>query len=263
MKKLFFVILFVISATHIFTEDNDIYLTFLKENSFSVPPWHTITFEDNGIYRLTAPNDPNMGTYEVSGNTVTLSPYICYGYPDTEYYRFETENNYRINLPAKFEICPDEENLFCTGCLKHGNIRIWSTKESYSESIYSYEGYKVKRFPKGKDTKYLFIEENTKMRKKPNINAETVTLGYMSYKNFSFVKRHVAYKGELIPILGASVFTETIDGITSCWYLVLEDDKTDCMDTESKKVWIFGGWAKEIEPYELDLYKKISAETVK
>ncbi|MBQ1591580.1 MAG: hypothetical protein II077_06035, partial [Treponema sp.] len=97
-----------------------------------------------------------------------------------------------------------------------------------------------------KDAKYLTVLENTKMRKEPSLNAETVSLAYFDYQNEKYIEsRNVVYVGQVIRIIGATERKETIDGKTAPWYLIYEDDHNGGEFTEGSLVWVYGGYSYE------------------
>ena len=264
MKKFILSLLILNLSFALFSQNSTKYEKFLKENRFYTG-WHSFEFRDNGEYSWSGPNDPNRGTYSVSGNKVTINKYYSPEDPEKRYYdKLYLYDDTKITLPMTFEICPDEENLFYKGCIKNGDIIIWSSCEEYLEGIFEYNGQEVKKYPVGDKEIYLYVLENTRMRDAPSIHANVVKLGYLpSHHNKYVEERSVIYAGEIIRIYGATPFEEEIGGVKAKWYLICEDDKTEGPDSEAKFVWVFGGWVKEISRLELSAYKEKSKELLK
>ena len=265
MKKVFLSVLIFFSVIYAYAQSGNKYERFLHDNTFHIG-WRRFTFKSDGQYSNIAPNDPTLGTYTVSGNKLTIEPYYCPDDPEKNYYyKMYLIDGITISLPATFEICPDDEDLFHKGCLIHESVTIWSECEEYSEGPFEYQGYKVKKYPVGSQEKYIFVLENTKMRDAPSLKSNVVELPYLpSHHNYDYLKkRHVVYAGEIIRIIGSTDYEETINGVKAKWYLIQEDDKMGDADSEYKLVWIFGGWIKEINRSELNSYKTKAEELLK
>ena len=191
-------------------------------------------------------NDIEMyGNYSVTGNKVLLYPYEVKGTGDF-HEELPLDGDSSVTLPATFEICPEEEDLFHYGCLKSDNVKIWSERKEGTNKICKYEGYNVIKYPVGDKRKYVFVQDNTKMRSAPTLKSDTVTLDYLSDNQEYIENRYVVFAGEICPIIGVSDFEETINGVKARWYLIWEDNNISDMEYKEKIVWIFGGWVKEI-----------------
>lgn len=258
MKKILVSLMIAVLAVPFFAQSGNRGVSFLRSHRFWCD-WHNIEFRDDGTYSYTGPNDPNYGTYTISGNTLTMYQYVCPMDPSKKKYdKIRLVDGSTITLPLTFEICPDEEDLFHTGCIKTGNVKIWSDSEETSQGVFKYQGHDVRKYPAGKNKKYVYVLENTKMRDAPSLKSNVVKMHYLpSHHDYDYFKeRHVVYAGEIIPIIGATDFEEEIGDAKARWYLIYEDDKTADMDTHYEYVWIFGGWVKEISSSEYDYYNE-------
>ena len=137
--------------------------------------------------------------------------------------------------------------------------------------VYTYNGVKVLKYPplvqeQALDCKYAVPSANLKMRDKPSMDGNPVTMGfgYTDNGEEKYIQRSVVFEGDVLPIIGVSPAKDTIDGITAAWYLV---DETDNMENPVEKydranVWIFGGYLKEIGAEEHDAYEAAAEKNI-
>lgn len=229
---------------------------FLLENSFTAG-WWRLSFYPNGVYGLWARHDGTM-----TGNWILKKSERRDGYYEValstpmhggkeEPYSFTNQYNMQASFPGEYMVYPDYEDFDCKGSLgayDDGDPILQSERPSPAWKTYYYKGENVLKYPGwgDKDAKYLTVLENTKMRKEPSLNAETVSLAYYDYKNEKYIEnRNVVYAGQVIRIIGATERKETIDGKTAPWYLIYEDDHNGGEFTEGSLVWVYGGYSYE------------------
>jgi hypothetical protein len=98
------------------------------------------------------------------------------------------------------------------------------------------------------------IMENLRMREYPDVNAETVILSvsvpYFNEEGNFYQEvdetKNIVRAGEVYYYERKTVKKETIDGITAPWYRI----EIVLNDYEVARVWVFGGYVKELPPDE-------------
>jgi hypothetical protein len=222
---------------------------------------------DNTYLLLTAPEGDwfGEGVYRVEENDVIveypLKGYISEGLiANTMEWLFEGKNLTVLTYDKSYR------DFDVLTCLWHGEkkLRNWAIGSPLGEE-YELDGFQVVKYYHVENE--VLILENLKMRKLPEITADTVTLGRWveilygnpsSYVGRSF-RSDVAYADTVASFDAKTVKKDTIDGITAPWYriwIVLND-------FESASVWVFGGYLRELSPserenkdYYYDYYKK-------
>ncbi len=208
---------------------------------------------DNTFCAINDPNgDPCYGSYtleQVSSNGKTLvdfkdlvtryyegsidyyEPYLHKGYIEKKIYDFDTIGGITYT---------DDCQRFIE-CLQQ--------TEPYK--TYWYKGREVIKYPVYDDAVRIEILENLKMREEPSVNGDVIYFPYHGTVNgieINESERNTVYAGQRFCIMAASTHKDTIDGITSPWYLirVYSDEYAD-LDTEVREAWIFGGYTRILE----------------
>ncbi|MBO4386903.1 MAG: PD40 domain-containing protein [Treponema sp.] len=248
------------------------YRNFLLDNSFDADGYWQLAFYADGTYTLSARHDgTKTGNYvvkymESSGNC-RLSFSGC-GYGDEkESVEFTHKDSsgveYGSSLPGTYVVNPDYIDFHTSGAIRYSDDyepAFTSTRPSPSGKTYSYHMHPysdedVVKYPMWgeKDIKYLYVQENTKMRSNPFLDAEPVWMPYNDYSDggYKYVeKRCIVQAGRKFRIIGATVRKDTVDGKTAPWYLIYEDDGGDM--PSGQLVWVFGGYSMEVDEHFFD-----------
>jgi hypothetical protein len=222
---------------------------------------------DNTYLLSTAPEGDwfGEGVYRVEGNDVVLE------YPfktmlgeeglsvDTMEWLFEGEN------PTVLTYDKSYRDFNVLTCLRHGDKKLisYAIKSPVWEE-YELDGFQVVKYPEQESR--VLILENLKMRKFPEITADTVMLGRWMDIPWDIIRMNklddtvtmyplgisivsdVVYTDMLASFNAKTVKKDTIDGITAPWYrlnIVLND-------FDSAYVWVFGGYLRELSPTEIE-----------
>jgi hypothetical protein len=222
---------------------------------------------DNTYLLSTAPEGDwfGEGVYRVEGNDVVLE------YPfktmlgkeglsvDTMEWLFEGEN------PTVLTYDKSYRDFNVLTCLRHGDKKLisYAIKSPVWEE-YELDGFQVVKYPEQEST--VLILENLKMRKFPEITADTVTLGRWVDIPWDIIRMNklddtvtmyppgisivsdVVYTDMVASFNAKTVKKDTIDGITAPWYRI----NIVINDFDSAYVWVFGGYLRETSPNELD-----------
>lgn len=262
-KNITYLLIFLIILDNVFSQNSqDKYTAFLYESSFSLGESH-IKFNNNNTYMVTTySGDVWTGTFFVKGNRLKFNN-------DVKLNDFPTNIEFCSNwfgqsfkIPGEYIVDPDYRSLFDCGIISDldGNI-CTSKKYSGGEKII-YENMEIII---SEPFSFLYVKENTKMRAAPNLKAKVIDMPYLT-KDYDYIQsRNVVFRGELPRILACSTFEETIDNVTSKWYLILESDGNSDIDHEGmvKYVWIFGGWCELVSSNNYEYYSNLSKQNKK
>lgn len=233
------------------------YTKFLTSTTFDAG-WWTLSFYEDGIYSLSARHDGSF-----YGNWMIDSQ------PDkSSYWIYTTELKYKSSNASMYPdedrlynkrwmVDPDYEDFDFKGLISDNTRTFYSNTQSPSGKTYDLDGERV--IKRSGENKYIYINENTKMRRKPSLSAETVSLPYYYYNGdySGHVKeRVVVFAGEYFQVHGETEKKDTIDGVTSPWYLIYEDDNLGGEDTRFERVWVFGGFSTEFDGSEIESYRE-------
>ena len=169
------------------------------------------------------------------------------------------------------------KDFYCTGVYKNEKLILRDFKNPTpvgSECILN--GIKVVKYDKSKSN--LIAKENLKIRKTPNLNAETGKFNYSTYfcpappsvsrnplgKAFTPYSNYIVQDNGYLPLLLAGLVVSydavtvqkyTIDGITAPWYRIAMYDRAD--EGTDEYFWVFGGYIKEVTDPENPEYVKL------
>lgn len=234
------------------------YIEFLTNNNFNAG-WWKLSFYEDGFYSLSARHDGSFyGNWTLRKNaqdsySLEFSSLIYSSFGHTS--DFPQEDKLHFDT---WKIEPDYEDFDFKGYITNERGKtFYSNTQSPSGKTYELDGAKV--IKRQGENKYIYINENTKMRTAPSLSAEPVSLSYFYYDDHSsgYVKsRIVVFAGEYFHVIGETEKTETIDGVTSPWYLIYEDDNNGGEYTESRRVWVYGGFSTEFDGSEIETYRE-------
>jgi hypothetical protein len=224
-----------------------------------------IDFKNDGTYSLGHHMSDGyfaFGKYEVNGNSIIVHyPSSIKGYTVDAYgnavdfygpkvleWLFDGENDRVLVYDKTYK------DYSTVTCLRYGDRILQNAmlQSPYGEE-YEYNGMKVIKCNRYESS--IKITENLRMRKYPDINAETVTLPvYREYLDsegrriaWDFnTKTNVAEAGNVYAYDRKTVKQDTIDGITAPWYRIM----VAISDSDGAFVWVFGGYVKELPPDE-------------
>jgi hypothetical protein len=223
--------------------------------------------QDNTYLLSTAPEGDwfGEGVYRVERNDVVVE------YPfktmlgkeglsvDTREWLFEGEN------PTVLTYDKSYRDFNVLTCLRHGDKKLinYAIKSPVGEE-YELDGFQVVKYH-GQESNVLILE-NLRMRKFPEITADTVTLGrwvdipldiirmnklddtVTMYPPGRFIVSDVVYTDMVASFNAKTVKTDTIDDITAPWYRI----NIVINDFESAYAWVFGGYLRELSLTEQD-----------
>lgn len=270
MKKLLFSLLVIpLLCTNLFAGDLKIPKTDSEIKSYLVSNgFGSFTFTDDGRWRFSEKviGDTVVaeGKYSVSGGLVIFE--TC----DTEeepLYNWEYWD--KMQVPGKYKLDLEKIGLHFKGALintQNGRIR-WSNEWAPPYVKFDYEGTECIRYPwrnEGVDNEYILILDNLKLRKKPSLSSELVTVGGIRENEVGYYygKRSIALAGQTCTIFAKTVKKDTIDGITAPWYLIVAYG-TDEMGLDTAEAFVFGGYVKEIKASELEKTDRENKEKLK
>ena len=239
---------------------------FLLDTSFELGGY-SLNFFYDGTYTLSARHDGTMtGVYELYTEKEHGRFFVKFsgcGYGDNED-EFESRHKdlfggeWVTSFPETYLLQPDYIDFNVIGAFTYTDdceIAIPSCKQSPSGYEYDYlfastgKFEKVYKFPtwQEKGQCFLYVNENTKMRKEPFLSAEPVYMPYNdSYKGECIESRCVLYAGTTHKIVGKTMREDTIDGVTAPWYLVWEDSGLED-SYDARLVWVFGGFSEVLD----------------
>jgi hypothetical protein len=129
-------------------------------------------------------------------------------------------------------------------CLRFGDkiLKNFRIKSPFGEE-YELDGFRVIKYHDREND--VLILENLRMRKYPDISAETVTLNRVvdwDPLNLKFATSNIVYARGVHSFDAKTIKTDTIDGITAPWYRI----SVILNEVFSENVWVFGGYVKEL-----------------
>ena len=174
-----------------------------------------------------------------------------------------------MQFPSKYRLDLEKVGLYYKGALINAqNGKIWWSGECAPPYVkFDYEGTECIRYPlnnEGVDSEYILILDNLKLRTKPSLSSELVTVGGIRENEVGYYygKRSIALAGQTCTIFAKTVKKDTIDGITAPWYLIVAYG-TDEMGLDTAEAFVFGGYVKEIKASELEKTDRENKEKLK
>lgn len=142
-------------------------------------------------------------------------------------------------------------DFFTTGGVidSYGQRFLTTNKSSEPYKVYEFQGREVIKYPDYRsdyDVKYIYINENLKMRSEPSVTSDSVYMPFYGYINDEYREeesRCVVFAGQQFRIIASSVEKDTIDGITDYWYMIYVIDNELDEWAQGQYVWVFGGYA--------------------
>jgi hypothetical protein len=217
--------------------------------------WWTTEFEkshidfgpDNTYLLFTAPEGDTFGwgTYRIEGDTVIVNypskTRLWEGLPETT-----MKWLFRGMEPTVLTYDKFYRDFDVSTCLMFGDKKLINYAiESPVGEEYEIDGFQVVKYRERENS--VLILENLRMRKLPEITADTVTLNRVVDWNpvkLKFAASDIVYAGDIHSFDAKTIKTDTLDGITAPWYriTVILDD------IFSENVWVFGGYVREVSP---------------
>ncbi|MBR0495858.1 MAG: hypothetical protein IJJ71_06780 [Treponema sp.] len=244
-KKIFAIVLFsMLISANVFSQHSEReYKKYFDENreifiSYGFEIFLRLTFKDDNTFTIDG-FDYHFcdGTYSFLKNTIKIN--YPFNYIDKDNIKRLKDFGLNCDKASEIIIDIDKSNIFNKGAYISGGKVFWSDKHSEPYKEYMFEGIKCIKYPKK-----IRIKENLKMRKTPSLKGELVHLDYYNYETKTYIEdRTVVFKDEEYKILARTVTEETIDGITSPWYLIWVEGAPQPPDEPpSEYAWIFGGY---------------------
>ena len=244
-KKAFVLVLFsMLISTNVFSQHSESeYKQFFDENreifiNYAFEIYLRLIFKDDNTFSIDG-FDYHFcdGTYSFSKNTIKIN--YPFNYIDKE--RIKNLRDFGLNCDKESEIIIDldKSDIYNKGAYISGAKVFWSDRPSEPYKEYIFEGIKCIKYPIK-----IRIKENLKMRSTPSLKGEFVHLDYFNKDTETYISdRTVVFKDEEYKVLAKTLTEETIDGITSPWYLIwVEGAPQPPDDPPSKYAWIFGGY---------------------
>jgi hypothetical protein len=223
-----------------------------------------IDFKPNGDYSLGHEMHDGFfayGNYEVNGNSVLVRyPYETHdGGNETDFYGprvldwlFDGKEDSVLVYDKAYK------SYSVVTCLRYGDkiFKNYALRSPYGQE-YEIDGLTVIKCDDSESM--VEIKENLKMRRRPDINADAVTLTvYRSYYNNEMqlesreITGNIVKEGEIYNYTQKTVKHDTIDGITAPWYRI----NVIIDDIDSANVWVFGGYLREFTPEEVTEWRR-------
>lgn len=241
-------------------------LGFLLDNTFDLNYW-SLNFYYDGTYTISGRHDGTMtGRYELYEDPYSGGYFVKFtgcGYDNNEE-EFEHSHEdlygteYVTRFPGTYRFDPDYVDFNICGAFTYtddAEIAIPCSKQSPSGQEYDYffaasgTYEKVYKYPGFGETgqALLYVNENTKMREEPFLDADEIYMSYYDYESGEYTEsRCVLFADTTHRIAGVTVRKDTIDGITAPWYLVVEYNGEDGPDMQARLVWCFGGYSEVV-----------------
>lgn len=243
-KKIFAIVLFsMLISANVFSQHSEReYKKYFDENreifiSYGFEIFLRLTFKDDNTFTIDG-FDYHFcdGTYSFSKNTIKIN--YPFNYIDKDNIKSLKDFGLNSDKASEIIIDLDKSNIFNKGAYISGGKVFWSDKPSEPYKEYIVDGVKCVKYPIR-----IRITENLKMRKTPSLKGELVHLDYYNYETKTYIEdRTVVFKDEEYKILARTVTEDTIDGITSSWYLINVEEACKDPSMRIEKVWIFGGY---------------------
>ena len=243
-KKIFAIVLFsMLISANVFSQHSEReYKKYFDENreifiSYGFEIFLRLTFKDDNTFTIDG-FDYHFcdGTYSFSKNTIKIN--YPFNYIDKDNIKRLKDFGLNSDKASEIIIDLDNSNIFNEGAYISGKKVFWSDRPSASYKEYIVDGVKCVKYPIR-----IRIKENLKMRKTPSLKGELVHLDYYNYETKTYIEdRTVVFKDEEYKILARTVTEDTIDGITSPWYLINVEEACKDPSMRIEKVWIFGGY---------------------
>lgn len=239
------------------------YAEYVRNHSYGVDvlDWFYLSFDANGLYHLSSRHyGEETAPYSVSGKTVRLFPLASDAQKRVNDWVGEGRN---VDVSGTWTIDDAYADFFREGRLVMGSRAMISYSDSPAGKRYTFEGVECVKLPWDSDgnDRYVSLKSNMTMRRKPSVSAEKIHL--MRRFDGGYVKdRTIVYEDSYYLARAKSVKVDTIDGITSCWYLITEFGDIDDYDPQSEWVWVFGGYVTEFGEDELPKYEQLEKENL-
>lgn len=241
--------------------DNEI-KDYLLSNGFG-----EFTFKENGRWEcIQYFNDVKItcGTYKIENGYIIFQTCDSYYKPTCGYQRNEI-----MSFPGKYKLCPSYAGLYNTGALVNEDEtqNYWLNKKTEPYKKIRHNGIECIKYPwknEGVKNEYIVILENLKLREAPSLKANVITIEGFDGEDigFSFETRNIEPAGNICTIRAKTTKSDTIDGITAPWYLILSYGCGNGDTEDIKEAWVFGGYVKEIKSSEFTFYEKKYEKTL-
>ena len=235
----------------IYAEDIDLYekeaeekaKLYINNEYFSNKRVFSLSFSNDDYYTASPGRHDGAysGTYYITYSPVGCVLHLSDLILSNSYSDYGYEFNYNLS-PKVCTILPDYDE----DSDDYEYMGYWAGRPSPAGEVYYYMGEEVIKYPKDPDNldaSYYTID-NVRMRKHPDIEAEVVTISFLSNDFQSTTNRSVIPAWTYVSALAETVKQDTIDGITAPWILTMVYDPLDDW-SEIYYVWIFGGYCRE------------------
>jgi hypothetical protein len=209
-----------------------------------------IDFKSNNTYLLGHPMGDEYfcnGTYKITENNIIVN------YPDNiepwyaDYQKTVLDFLFSGDNQAVLTYDRDYSDFDVLTCLRFGDkiFRNYAIKSPYGQEV-ELKGVKVIKYNEYEDA--VIITENLRMRKHPDIHADTITLTsevFFPDENIyqkRYLTSNLVYTNSIHTFDAKTVEMDTIDGITAPWYRIW----VVLNDIYIVAVWVFGGYVKEL-----------------
>lgn len=223
-----------------FLLQNTFFSDALVEASFDDAKY--LNFEKNGQYVISLNTYTKVrGAFSLTGNKLMLYP-IQLSQETAREYNVLFDDLRRLNLAdgdggASFTVDPFYADFFHQGILRPigEGYPIISMRESPSDRAYEFQGVSCVKFGG-----YFAPKKNLPIRKTPSLSSPSDSIGLIdSELGIDIEKRALLFKDEILFVHGHSAKTETINGVTGYWYLVVVYDEY-APYAKSVWAWVFG-----------------------
>jgi hypothetical protein len=194
------------------------------------------------------------GDYAVMGNSVLMHyPYEIHdGGNETDFYGPRVLD-WLFNRKEDSVLVYDKsyKTYSIVTCLRYGDkiLRNYALQSPYGQE-YEIDGLAVIKC--NENESMVEVKDNLKMRKRPDINAENVTLTVYDGPSDPGYTFNIVKAGEIYQYNQKTVKEDTIDGITAPWYRI----NVVINDFEAANVWVFGGYLREFTPEEVKEWRR-------
>ena len=255
LKKRFLkLVLFSLLILNCYAQNKN--LDFLCEEPFLLGEGY-IEFNKKHLYKVeTYSGDTWTGSFTIMGDRLIFNNDAILNGNVHDSFNINSFSG-MLSVPGEYIVKPDFKSIFNFGVVTNLDGEICFGRKVKKGQKVLYENQEVV-IPESDS--YLYFKENTRMRDKPSLKAKTVEMPYLTRAGDYIETRNVVYKGDLNHIFAYTTFEETIDNVTSKWYLILEEDRPyDFADKNiSKFVWVFGGWCDMVNENNYEYYLGLS-----
>lgn len=216
----------------------------------------TIDFFDGIDGRYTLGYPVGGGKFCYGNYKITNDNEILIYFPDREFIG-ETEITDKTNFkPNEIEIIewlfaddnkvtfiydPTYIDFYTMTCLRNGDKKLTCNTPSPIGEKYILDGAEVIKYDR--DTSFVKLNTNMRMRKKPSFNAEYEIINY-SFRSYNSVTSDLVFDGSVHPFDAKTIENFDVDGVAAPWYHIEVFGGGD--EDWAYRVWIFGGYLTEI-----------------